>query len=47
MANLTGTPLNSYSANLNPGLWVSLSSNLTEIPFASNSVLITATCFEI
>ena len=33
MAILTGTPFNSYSANLNPGDCPSLSSNFTEIPF--------------
>ena len=34
MAIRTGTPFNSHSANLKPGLYESLLSNLTETPFA-------------
>src|SRR5690606_25971354 len=34
MAILTGTPFSSYSANFQPGLWVSRLSYLTKIPIA-------------
>jgi len=40
IARRTGTPFNSYSANFHPGLLLSLSSYLTDIPKDSNPAFI-------
>ena len=37
-AKRNGTPFNSYSANFQPGLCVSLLSNLTDMPFSSKAI---------
>ena len=47
IAKRTGTPLSSYSANLNPGRLLSASSNLTLMPYSFNSAIIGSTVFVI